>query len=138
MTTINSSKIFYDGVFADVTVTVAANTTLDEGLILGRNKDDELVGFTTDNNVAATESTAAFTTEPIYILAETLKNTTSSKATFKARVFDGGVVNQDKIIFLKAADKANVKVLDQLHLNGYTLVPVQELTEQFMVLTASH
>lgn len=133
MTKIENARIFYDGIFANETVTVEAETTLAKGTVLGRNKDKELVAFTTDNNVApAPESDPAeegFTTEPIYILAEALPNTTKSKATFTARVFDGGTVNKDRIIFIKSADKTDVAVLDALHRNGFTLVPVQDLAE---------
>lgn len=135
MTKIENARIFYDGIFANETVTVAAETTLAKGTVLGRNKDKELVAFTTDNNVAPVDATdtdpavEGFTTEPIYILAEALPNTTKSKATFTARVFDGGTVNKDRIIFTKTADKTDVAVLDALHRNGFTLVPVQDLAE---------
>lgn len=135
MTLIDKTKTFYEGDFADVTVTVPANTTLNEGCVLGRNKDKELVAFTTDNNVEGvaadgdTPAVEAFNTEPIYILAETLPNTTAAKATFKARVLDGGVINEDKIIFAKAADKNDVLVQDQLRKNGFKLVKVQNLAE---------
>lgn len=132
MGTIDNSKIFLEGDFTDMDVTLAAGQKLQQGTVLGRNSDGKLVAFSTDNNVAATESKAAFTTEPIYILAQTIINPSSSAATEMdmVRVFDGGVVNKDKLVFVKSADKTNTAILDQLHKNGFVLETVQELSEK--------
>jgi len=132
MGTIDNSKIFLEGDFTDMDVTLAAGQTLQQGTVLGRNSDGKLVAFSTDNNVVATESKAAFTTEPIYILAQTITNPSSSVATEMdmVRVFDGGVVNKDKLVFVKSADKTNTTILDQLHKNGFVLETVQELSEK--------
>lgn len=124
MTQIDNSKIFLEGVYADVSVKNAANTTLNPGTVLGRNATGDLVAFSTDNN------TAEFTTEPLFILANKLVNSTASAETAEAvRVFDGGVVNKDKLIFVKTADATNVVVLDALKRNGFKLELVQELSE---------
>ncbi len=126
MGTIDNSKIFLEGDFTDMDVTLAAGQTLQQGTVLGRNSDGKLVAFSTDNN------TDSFTTEPIYILAQTITNPSSSAATEMdmVRVFDGGVVNKDKLVFVKTADATNVTVLDQLHKNGFALETVQELSEK--------
>ena len=41
MTKIDNSKIFHEGSYADVTLTVPAATTYKPGLVLGRNADGE-------------------------------------------------------------------------------------------------
>ena len=64
MTKIDNSKIFHEGSYADVTLTVPAATTYKPGLVLGRNADGDLTAF--DSSVA--DST------PIYILAQTVVN----------------------------------------------------------------
>lgn len=130
MTQIDNSKIFLEGVYADVSVKNAANTTLEAGTVLGRNSSGDLVAFSTDNNVAASEGVPAFTTDPLFILAQKLVNSTASAETVAmVRVFDGGVVNKDKIIFVKTADKTNKTVLDALRKNEFKLEAVQELSE---------
>lgn len=126
MGTIDNSKIFLEGDFTDMDVTLTAGQTLQQGTVLGRNSEGKLVAFTTDNN------DETFTTEPIYILAQTITNPSSSAATEMdmVRVFDGGVVNKDKLVFVKSADKTNTAILDQLHKNGFVLETVQELSEE--------
>lgn len=131
MAKVDNSKIFLEGDFTDMDVQLAANQTLEAGTVLGRDKDGKLVAFSTANNVAKTDSVEAFTTEPIYILAQSIANSTSSALEVdRVRVFDGGSVNKDKLIFIKTADKTNTTVLDQLHKNGFELKVVEELTEK--------
>lgn len=221
MTQIDNSKIFLEGVYADVSVKNAANTTLNPGTVLGRNSTGDLVAFSTNNNIAdvddekahgellftgtagtsvpvgtivktsddvefETLATAAiatgattvkiiaqaknagiagnieddealtlknavagistvapvsdfsggvnkvegYITQPLYILAQKLVNTTASAETVATvRVFDGGVVNKDKIVFVKTADATDKTVLDALKRNGFKLEAVQELSE---------
>lgn len=129
MATADNSKIFHEGTYSDVSVTVPANTTYQAGTVLGRNKDGELVAFSTDNNVAASPG-PEFNTSPLYILAQTLQNTDdSNEEEFDlVRVFETGVVNAAKLIFVKTADATDVKVLDALKANGFRLRNVEELT----------
>ncbi len=129
MATVDNSKIFHEGTYSDVSATVPANTTYQAGTVLGRNKDGELVAFSTDNNVAA-EPGPEFNTSPLYILAQTLQNTdASNEEEFDlVRVFETGVVNAAKLIFVKTADATDVKVLDALKANGFRLRNVEELT----------
>ena len=121
MTHIDNSKIFHEGSYADETVLVPANTTYKEGTVLGRNADGKLTAYTSD----------VATSEPIYILAQDVINETASP-TEKAlvTVFDGGVVNASKLIFVKNADKTAVAVLDKLKRNGFKLERVEELVER--------
>ncbi len=131
MTQVNNAKVFLDGFYTDVTVKVAANTTLNAGTVLGRNSSGDLVAFSTDNNVAAAENVDAFTTDPIYILAKQLKNDTNAAVEFDlVRVFECGEVDKKGLIFVKSADASNQTVLDQLAKNGFKLETVQELSEQ--------
>lgn len=131
MAKVDNSKIFLEGDFTDMDVQLAANQTLEAGTVLGRDKDGKLVAFSTANNVAKTDLAEAFTTEPIYILAQSIANsTTSALEVDRVRVFDGGSVNKDKLIFIKTSDKTNTTVLDQLHKNGFELKVVEELTEK--------
>lgn len=129
MATVDNSKIFHEGTYSDASVTVPANTTYQAGTVLGRNKDGELVAFSTDNNVAASPG-PEFNTSPLYILAQTLQNTDdSNEEEFDlVRVFETGVVNAAKLIFVKTADATDVKVLDALKANGFRLRNVEELT----------
>ena len=121
MTHIDNSKIFHEGVYADVTLTVAANTTLKAGTVLGRNSAGKLVAFTTDNN------SDSFKTSPLYILAQTVINEETSEADFDlVRVFDSGVVDKAGLIFIKEADATDVTVLDELKANNFRLVNVEE------------
>ena len=129
MTTVDNSKIFHEGTYSDVTIKVPAQTTYQAGTVLGRNKDGDLVAFSTDNNVAASPG-PEFNTSPLYILAQTLQNTDdSNEEEFDlVRVFETGVVNAAKLIFVKTADATDVKVLDALKTNGFRLRNVEELT----------
>lgn len=221
MTQIDNSKIFLEGVYADVTVKNAANTTLEAGTVLGRNSTGDLVAFSTNNNIAdvddekahgellftGTEGTSVpvgtivktsddvefetlataaiatgattvkiiaqaknagiagnikddealtlknavagistvapvsdfsggvnkvegYITQPLYILAQKLVNSTqSAESVTMVRVFDGGVVDKNKIIFTKTADATDEAVLDALKRNGFKLEYVQELSE---------
>lgn len=123
MTHTDNSKILHEGVYADVTLTVAANTTLKAGTVLGRNSTGKLVAFTTDNN------SDSFKTSPLYILAQTVINEETSEADFDlVRVFDSGVVDKAGLIFIKEADATDVTVLDELKVNNFRLVNVEEQT----------
>lgn len=127
MTHIDNSKIFHEGVYADVTLTVAASTTLKVGTVLGRNSSGKLVAFSTDNNVAGTSTTEAFKTSPLYILAQNVVNESTSSEDFDlVRVFDSGVVDKSGLIFIKKADASDVAVLDALKTNNFRLINVEE------------
>ena len=116
MTRIDNSKIFYEGVYADVTVYVPAKTTYKEGTVLGRNASGKLTAFTTDVE----------NSEPLYILGKDLINDTDSAVEMSlVRVFDGGVCDANKLIFVKAADKTTAAVLDALKKNGFKLENVE-------------
>lgn len=124
MAKVDNSKIFLGGVHTDAEIKIPANTTYAVGTVLGRNSDGELVAFSTDNN------TDNFTTQPLYILAQTLKNASANAATVElARVYECGAVDKNKLIFVKSADASDVTVLDALKQNGFKLEHVQELTE---------
>lgn len=130
MTKIDNSKIFLGGIFTDAEVTVPAKTTYVTGTVLGRNSNGKLVGFSTDNNVAASEGVEAFTADPLYILAQTLTNESNSAETVElVRVYDGGAVDKNKLVFVKAADADNVEVLDAMKRNHFRLEDVQQLSE---------
>lgn len=130
MTHIDNSKVFHEGTYADVTVKVPANTTYKEGTVLGRNSDGDLVAFSTANNVAATSTTTGFTTTPLYILAQDLINSTASAVEKNlVRVFDGGVVDINKLIFVNTADASDKTVFDALKENGFRVLNVENLIE---------
>lgn len=119
MTTIDNSKIFLGGVYTDAEIKIAANTTLVAGTVLGRDSNKDLVAFTTANEGS----------QPIYILAQDIANTTGSAITTMCRVYECGEVDASKLTFVKGADATDVAVLDALKTNGYTLVNVQQLAE---------
>lgn len=129
MTTVDNSKIFHEGTYSDVTIKVPAETTYQAGTVLGRNKDGDLVAFSTDNNVAASPG-PEFNTSPLYILAQSIENKDESNAEEfdLVRVFESGVVDAAKLIFVKTADATDVEVLDALKTNGFRLRNVEELT----------
>lgn len=131
MTHIDNSRIFHDCLNTDVDVYVPANTTYKVGTVLGRNKEGKLVAFSTDNNVAASTGVEAFATSPLYILRQTLVNESTSQAeTFaNVRVVDSGTVDKAGLIFVKSADASDVKVLDEMKVNNFRLLGVEELTE---------
>lgn len=129
MTHIDNSKIFHNGVYADASVLVPASTTYKIGTVLGRNSDGKLTAFSSDLNVAASEGVEAFTSSPLYILAQTVTNETASPLTCDlVRVFDSGVVDKNGLIFVKSSDATNDEVLDALRVNNFRLVNVEELT----------
>lgn len=131
MTHIDNSRIFHEGVYTNASVLVPANTTYKAGTVLGRNKDGKLTAFSTDNNVAATDSDPAFYTSPLYILAQTITNESTSQAETidLVRVFDSGAVDKAELIFIKPADASDIKVLDEMKVNNFRLLGVEELTE---------
>jgi len=122
MTRIDNSRIFYEGVYADASVLVPKSTTYKAGTVLGRNSDGNLTAFSTDNN------SDSFTTSPLYILAQTLTNeSTTADETFDlVRVFDSGVVDASELIFIKEADATDVTVLDAMKTNNFRLINVEE------------
>lgn len=130
MTHIDNSKIFHNGVYADVSVYVPKQTTYVPGTVLGRDSSGNLTAFSTDLNVAGDGDTAAFTSSPLYILAQTVTNEdTSNPATIDlVRVFDSGVVDKNGLVFVKEADATDKTVLDALKTNNFRLVNVEELT----------
>lgn len=119
MTHIDNSKVFHNGVYADASVLVPANTTYKIGTVLGRNADGDLTGYT-----SAVEGST-----PLYILAQTVTNETASPLTCDlVRVFDSGVVDKNGLIFVNSSDATNDEVLDALKVNNFRLVNVEELT----------
>lgn len=119
MTHIDNSKVFHDGVYADASVLVPANTTYKIGTVLGRNGDGALTAYSSDVEGST----------PLYILAANVTNDTSSPATIDCvRLFDSGVVDKNGLIFTKEGDGENVEVLDALKVNNFRLVNVEELT----------
>lgn len=134
MTIIDNRKIFLNGIYGDATVTVAAKTTLKKGTVLGLNKDDEIVAYSTDLNVPYTpangsaEAVQAFIAEPTYILAQDLTNPgTSSIEVPMVRVFESGEVDAAMIVFSKAADATDAGVLAAMKNNGFNLRNVQQM-----------
>ena len=118
MTTIDNSKIFLDGVYADVSLYVPASTTYVEGTVLGRDADDNLTAFT---------STTAGS-EPLYILAQDVTNSDTSETTVDfVRALDFGTVDADKLTFINSDDASDVDVLDAMKKNGFKLANVQQL-----------
>lgn len=123
-TTIDNSKIFLSaGIFGDAAVTVPANTTYEKGTVLGLNTNEAITAYSTAND------NATFVSEPTYILAQTIANDTAAPiVNTLARVFECGSVDKDKIIFVKAADATNPKVLAKMKNNGFNLTLVQQFT----------
>lgn len=118
MTKIDNSKIFHEGSYADVTLTVPAATTYKAGLVLGRNADGDLTAF---------DSTVTGST-PLYILAQTVVNEGDAADEFPlVRAFEEGVVDAAKLIFKNESDATNEEVLDALKTNGYKLRNVGDL-----------
>lgn len=130
MTHIDNSKIFLNAMYSDASVFVPKETTYKAGTVLGRDKDGNLTAFSSDLNVEATQTTAAFTSSPLYILAQTITNdSTTTDETFDlVRVCEGGVVDKSGLIFVNEDDLKDVSVLDALHTNGFHLKNVEELT----------
>lgn len=128
MTHIDNSKIFHNCVFTDASVLVPKGTTYKVGTVLGRDKDGNLTAFSTENNIAATSTTEAFKTSPLYILAQSLTNeSTTASETFDAvRVCDSGVVDKTGLIFVNEDDAEDVTILDALKTNNFRLVNVEE------------
>ena len=121
MTTIDNSKAILDGVFSDRTVTVPANTTYAAYTVLGLNSSGKLTAFSTNNEG----------TEPSYILAHSIENSTNAAVDYPlARVLECGDADQSKVVFIKAADKSDAAVLTALKNNGIRLVHVDYATAQ--------
>lgn len=120
---IDNSKIFLQGEFTDVTLTVPGQTTYKTGTVLGRNSDEKLVAFSTENN------SEDFNTTPLYILAQDVINEESSPEDIPmVRAFEYGIVNKNKLIFKNTADATNANVLDELKQNGFKLENIQDLS----------
>ena len=122
MVKVDNSKIFLNGIYGDATVTVAANTTIKKGTVLGLNADGELVAFST------ALASGDFTPEPTYIAAQDVENTTNAKADFDLiRVFESGEVDAAKVIFVNTADASDATVLATMKNNGFHLCNVQQM-----------
>lgn len=122
MATIDNSKVFLNGIYGDATVTVAANTTLKKGTVLGLNSSDKLVAFS--STLAATD----FVPEPSYILAQDLVNATNAAVDYDmVRVFESGEVDAAKVVFTTTADATDAQILAAMKNNGFHLVNVQQM-----------
>jgi len=122
---IDNSKIFLNGIYGDATVTVAANTTLKKGTVLGLNASDELVAYSTDLDNAG----SSFVAEPTYILAQDLVNNTSAAIDYDlVRVFESGEVDAAGVVFVKPDDANNAQVLAKMKNNGFHLCNVQQMS----------
>lgn len=124
MTHIDNSKIFHDAFYSDASVLVPKSTTYKVGTVLGRNSDGDLTAYSSDLNGDN------FASSPLYILAQTITNESSSASeTFDlVRVCESGLVDKSGLIFVKSADASDVKVLDALHTNSFRLRNVEEQT----------
>lgn len=122
MATIDNSKVFLNGIYGDATVTVAANTTLKKGTVLGLNSSDKLVAFS--SNLA----TGDFVPEPSYILAQDVVNATNAAVDYDMiRVFESGEVDAAKVVFTTEADATDAQILAAMKNNGFHLVNVQQM-----------
>lgn len=122
MATIDNSKVFLNGIYGDATVTVAANTTLKKGTVLGLNSSDKLVAF---SSALAAEG---FVPEPSYILAQDLVNATNAAVDYDmVRVFESGEVDAAKVVFTTTADATDAQILAAMKNNGFHLVNVQQM-----------
>ena len=126
MTTIDNSNTFYSGVCDDVTVNVAASTTVKAGTVLGFCKtiaDDPRSGKIIPYN--STECT----TDDFYILLQDVENTSSSAADFgMCRVLDGGEINRNKLILVDSNDELTEAFIAKLKTSGIFAVRVSEET----------
>ena len=120
MTHIDNSKIFHDGFYSDADVLVPANTTFKVGTVLGRDANGNLTAFTSEVEGS----------EPLYILAQTITNesTSASETIDLVRVFESGLVDKNGLIFVNENDASDSAVLDALHTNGFRLRNVEEQT----------
>ena len=122
MATIDNSKVFLNGIYGDATVTVAANTTLKKGTVLGLNSSDKLVAF------SSTLAGGDFVPEPSYILAQDVVNATNAAVDYDMiRVFESGEVDAAKVVFTTAADATDAQILAAMKNNGFHLVNVQQM-----------
>lgn len=122
MATIDNSKVFLNGIYGDATVTVAANTTLKKGTVLGLNSSDKLVAF------SSTLAAEGFVPEPSYILAQDVVNATNAAVDYDMiRVFESGEVDAAKVVFTTAADATDAQILAAMKNNGFHLVNVQQM-----------
>ena len=118
--TIDNGNLFYSGVSDDVTVNVAANTTLKAGTILGVHK-------TTGKIVAYTSGDC--TANDFYVLLHDVQNSGSSAADFgMVRVLDGGEINRNKLILVNDDDTLTDGFIAKLKTSGILAVKVQEET----------
>lgn len=125
MTTIDNSNLFYSGVSDDVTINVAAETTLKAGTILGIYKD--IKDDPKSGKIVAYDSTNCNEND-FYILLHDVQNTASSAADFSmCRVLDGGEVNRNKLI-LTGDDELNDSLIAKLKTSGIRAVRISEQT----------
>lgn len=122
---IDNSNIFYTGVCDDVTVNVAASTTLKAGTILGVDK--------TSGKIIAYNSTDC-TADDFYILVQDVVNSGSAAADFgMCRVLDGGEVNRNKLILASEGDELTDGFIAKLKSSGILAVKVQEETNKGVI-----
>lgn len=121
MTTIDNSNTFYSGVCDDVTVNVAAKTTLHAGTVLGIHKTSgKIVPYT------STDCTA----NDFYVLLHEVQNSGSSAADFgMCRVLDGGEINRNKLILVNSEDELTDGFIAKLKTSGIIAVRVSEETK---------
>lgn len=121
MTVIDNSNIFYSGVCDDVTINVAANTTLKAGTLLGINA--------TSGKIVAYDSTNC-TAPDFYVLLHDVTNSDSSNAAdiTMCRVLDGGEVNKNKLILVDEDDTLTDALIAKLKTSGILVVKSNEET----------
>ena len=118
-TTYDNSKVILSGIYSDVTVTIPAKTTYQEGTILGVDK--------TSGKITAYESSTC--EYPGYVLAQTITNDDNSAVELSMiKVAEDCEVNKDKIIFVNEADTLTYKMALVLNANNIKCVPVLEET----------
>ena len=121
MTTINNSNLYYSGNCADVSINVAANTTLEPGTLLGIDK--------TSGKIRAYDSTNC-TADDFYVLLHQVKNTTGSAADVTmCRVLDGGDIKASNLILVDDDDTLTTALIAQLKSSGIRVVKVSEETK---------
>lgn len=122
--TIDNSNTFYQGLYGDVSINIAASTTLKKGTVLGI---DTTKDSATQGKIIAFDSTKC--SDASYILASDITNEAESAADISlVRVFECGEVNRNKLIFINSADKTSASVLANLKANGIVAVQVHEET----------
>lgn len=123
---IDNSNVFYSGVCDDVTVNIAANTTLKAGTVLGICKN--IADDARSGKIIAYNSSDC-TANDFYILLHDVVNSGSNAADFgMCRVLDGGEVNREKLILVNDNDKLTDGFIAKLKTSGILAVKVHEET----------